>query len=360
MPTEIPKNLFDYLVHEQISSGRYASQQVTSIVSLLNKADKDIIAKIEKHGKAGTFTSYRLKSLLKEIRQTIDDAYWEMEKQLHEEMGGYALHTAEATTAMFAAQIPVKFSFVGLSDEQLTAVIDKTPISIGKDKKLLLEEVFKSIAAGKEEAIRGALRLGMVEGESVAEIVRRLIGTRANKYKDGIFEAGRRAAEGIVRTTVIHTGNQATQQMYLNNAEVLKGWIYVATLDSRTCSVCFSDSGKTFPLNSGPVPPRHVNCRCFSAPQLKTWRELGIDMDELPPSYRASKNGPVKSDISFDEWLRGQDKATQTELLGKTRAQLFADGGLKLDRFTDNSGQLYTLDTLKQKHSEAFKQAFGN
>ena len=358
MPTEIPKNLFDYLVHEQISSGRYASQQVASIVSLLNQADKDIIAKIQAHGKNGTFTAYRLKSLLKEIKQTIDDAYWEMEKQLHEEMGGYALHVAETTTAMFAAQIPVKFSFVGLSDEQLAAIIDKTPISVGKDKKLLLEEIFQSIAAGKEEAIRGALRLGMVEGESVPEMVRRLIGTKANRYTDGIMESSRRAAEAIVRTTVIHTGNQATQQTYLNNADVLKGWIYVATLDSRTCPVCFSDSGKTFPLKSGPVPPRHINCRCFSAPQIKTWKELGIDMEELPPSYRASKNGPVKSDISFDDWLRGQDTATQVELLGKTRAKLFADGGLKLDKLTDASGKLYTLDTLKQTQKAAFDKAF--
>lgn len=359
MPTEIPKNLFDYLVHEQIGAGRFASQQVTSIISLLNHADKEILAKITARGADGTFTAYRLKSLLKEIRQTIDDAYWEMERQLHEEMGGYALSVSETTTAMLAAQVPIKFSFVGLSDTQLTAIIDKTPISIGKDKKLLLEEIFQSIAAGKEESIRGAIRLGMVQGESVPQIVQRLRGTKAARYTDGVLEGGRRAVEGIVRTTVMHTSNQAVQQTYQNNAEVVKGWIYIATLDSRTCSVCFSDSGKSYTLGSGPTPPRHVNCRCFAAPQIKSWKELGIDMEELPPSFRASKDGPVQSDISFQDWLKGQDKATQVELLGKTRAQLFSEGGLKLDKFTDASGKLYTLGTLKESQKAAFNKAFG-
>jgi len=82
-------------------------------------------------------------------------------------------------------------------------------------------------------------------------------------------------------------------------------------------------------------------------------------MDELPPGMRASKDGPIKSDISFNDWLKTQDKSTQVELLGKTRQQLFTEGGLKLDKFTDASGKLYTLADLKDRQAGAFKAAFG-
>jgi len=359
MPTTIPKNLFDYLISEQISAGRFASGQVHDVIDLLNAADKEILAKITARGNDGTFTSYRLKALLKEIKATVDAAYWQAEKQLHESMGGYAIHSAEATAGMLAAQLPVTFSIVGMSDTQLAAIVDTTPISIGPDKKLLLEEVFSKLAAGKEEAIRGAIRLSMVQGETVPEMVRRLQGSRASRYTDGIFEKHRQDAAKIVRTVVQHTNNQAAQQTFKNNSEVVKGWVYVATLDSRTCPVCFSQSGKSFPLGSGPLPPQHISCRCFQTPDIMSWKELGIDREEFPPAMRASSSGLVSADISFGDWLKTQDKATQAELLGKSRQKLFTAGGLKLDKFTDQSGELYTLDVLKQRHAAAFKAAFG-
>ena len=52
--------------------------------------------------------------------------------------------------------------------------------------------------------------------------------------------------------------------------------------------------------------------------------------------------GPVNADISFSDWLKGQDKKLQDEILGKTRGQLFRDGGLTVDRFTDATGNIYS------------------
>ena len=357
MAAEIDKTLFDAVIHNQIAQGRYADQQVRDILALMNRADKEILQKIA-NSKADTFTRWRLDALLAEVRRTTQDSYAEMQGALKEEMGAFAAHSAEVAGAMLATQMPVRWNPVGMTDTQLAAIIDTTPISIGPDKKLLLEEIFSKMAAGKEEDIRGALRLGMVQGETVDEMTRRLKGTKAAKYTDGILEGNRRDMAAIVRSVVVNTGNAATQAMYKENEEVVTGWIYVAVLDSKTCSVCWSESGKTFPLGSGPMPIRHVSCRCASVPALKTWKELGFDMEELQPGMRASSSGLVKSDISFQDWVGTQDKKTQVELLGPARQKLFANGGLKLDRFTDNSGQLYTLKELKAKNSSAFARAF--
>jgi SPP1 gp7 family putative phage head morphogenesis protein len=361
MATTIDRTLFDRLVRQQIAVGRYAENQAYDIIRLLNRADKELIDKITARGEDGTFTKARLDALLRETRSMVDKTYRDLFDVTKAEMDAFAPHAAEVAASTLASQLPVSWSPVAISDEQLISIVNKTPISIGPDKKLLLEEVFQSMAANKEESIRGAIRLGMVQGETIDQITRRLKGTRANQYKDGILEGSRKSMEAITRTIVQHTNNVAVQSTFEKNKKVLDGWIYVATLDSRTCSVCFSVSGKQYPLGEGPLPVRHVRCRCFQAPAIKSWKDLGIDLPEFGPAQRASKDGYVSADISFHDWLKGQDKKTQVELLGKTRAQMFAEGKIKLDKFTDSSGKLLTLEQLKAKQADnVFRGASAN
>lgn len=350
MATKIQRSLFDFLVKRQINVARYGEKKVRDALSLLNSADREILAKISEHGDRKSFTGKRLERLLKEVGKMVDATYAELYGAVRVEIKEFAEHAEEVAGAALATQLPVKWSPVSLSKEQLLAIVDDTPIAIGPNKRLLLEEIFTSMAAGKEEAIRGALRLGMVQGETVDEMVRRLRGTRAEQYRDGVLEGSRRSVAGVVRSVIQATNNNAVQAVYRKNSDVLNGWVYIATLDSRTCSVCFSKSGKSWPLGEGPLPILHVNCRCFQAPDIKTWEELGFDgLPEFPAFQRASKDGPVDADISFHDWLSGQDHKTQVELLGPARARMFADGKMKLDKFTDASGELYTLAELKAR-----------
>lgn len=347
--TEIPKALFDATVRSQIATGRYASKVVRDIIGLLNAADKDLMDKIAKRGDVQSWTTSRMQSMLKEIRTSVDEMYWEAEKLLNSEMGGFALHVAESTESLIASRLPVSFNVKQMSMEQLKAIVDVAPVTVGPDKKLLLEEIFTSLAAGKEESIRGAIRLGMVEGETIDQMVRRLRGTKANQYKDGVLEVSRRHAEAMTRTIVNHTSNQAMQATFANNKDVVKGWVFVATLDSRTSITCASLSGTVWPTGKGPIPPRHPNCRSAAVPEIATWRELGFDMDEMPAGMRSSKDGLVSADISFSDWLKDQPKDVQVDILGKTRADLFRSGKMTIDRFTDDMGRVLTLDQLKTK-----------
>lgn len=260
MAKKIDKDLFDRMVNRQIAVGRYAERQAYEIIKLLNRADKELLAKIMDRGESDSFTGRRLEALLKETRSIVDKSYRELFDATKAEMEQFAPHAAEFAADTLSMSLPAAWSPVSISDEQLVAIVDKTPISIGKDKKLLLEEVFSSMASGKEEMIRGALRLGMVQGETVDQMVRRLKGTRAAQYQDGLLEGSRRSMANMVRSVVQHTNNVAVQSTYAKNSDVLNGWLYIATLDSRTCPVCFSQSGKEFPLGEGPLPIRHVSC----------------------------------------------------------------------------------------------------
>ena len=343
--TEIPKALFDATVQMQIRTGRYASKTVRDIIGLLNQADADILRKIS--ATDAPFTKARLAALLREIRTVYKEIYSEAGTELKQQMLDFAGVRADQTAALIATQLPVNYNIIQATAEQLKAIVDVAPVTVGPEKKLLLEEIFTSLANGKEEAIRGAIRLGMAQGESTPELVRRIKGTKAAQYKDGLLEIHRRHAESIVRTVTNHVSNQAMQATYKNNAKVVKGWIFTATLDGRTSITCAALSGTVWPVGKGPLPPRHVRCRSISVPEIATFRELGFDIDELPPGMRASKDGLVRSDISFQDWLKGQDKTTQVDILGKTRAELFRSGKVTIDRFADDMGRVLTLDQLK-------------
>lgn len=350
MSTEVPKALFDFAIRSQISTGRYASKVVRDILGLLNDADKDVLAKIASKAD-GTFTKQRLDALLREIRATCSEIYGTMGADLKQQMLDFAEVQASATAAVIATRLPVTYNIIQATAEQLKAIVDTAPIRVGTEGALLLEELFVKEVINKEQAIMGALRLGQIQGETIEQMVRRLTGTKSNQYKDGLLEISRRSAEGIVRSVVISTSNKAAMMTYSNNSDVVKGWVYVGTLDSRMCEKCSKHYGKRFNLGEGPQPILHIRCRCFSVPEIKTWRELGFDLDEMPEGMKSSSGGLVKADMTYPEWLKSQDKATQIEILGPSRQKLFASGKIEFNDFTDNKGIFYTLDELKKKHS---------
>ena len=93
-------------------------------------------------------------------------------------------------------------------------------------------------------------------------------------------------------------------------------------------------------------------------PVLKTWKELGINMDELPESTRASMEGQV-TDKTFADWLKRKTETDPTfadRTLGKGRAELFRDGKITMDQMI-SGGKPLTLSELKGKYVPNIKDA---
>lgn len=357
MAVEIPKEIFDYSLRSQIYNLRFSNQVSRDIIALLNSADKEIIAKLEATN--GDFSKRRLEAVLKEIRKINAKTYAEAHSEMETAMLDFGAHVAEATTGMMATQLPMSWNPFAVSREQLQSIVSTEPIRVGEKGAMLLEELFQKEVADKGQRIMGSLRLGMVQGKSIDEMVRDIRGTRANQFKDGILEISRQNAAKITRSAVISTSNKAAQLTFQNNSDVVKGWIYCGTLDAKMCQYCARYYGQRFNLGEGPLPILHIACRCFQIPEIKTWKELGVDVEEMPPSMKASASGPVRADMDYQTWLKSQDKATQIDILGPNRQKLFSEGRMSFDSFVDDKGKYITLDELKQSHAAAFKKAFG-
>lgn len=70
----------------------------------------------------------------------------------------------------------------------------------------------------------------------------------------------------------------------------------------------------------------------------------------MPVGQRASESGPVKGNVSFQQFLDRKDAAWQDEVLGPGRAQLYRDKKLTLEQLLDARGQELTLAELKTKY----------
>ena len=68
------------------------------------------------------------------------------------------------------------------------------------------------------------------------------------------------------------------------------------------------------------------NCRGVYVPVTKSWRELGINREELPASTRASMDGQVPENETFDDRLAKMAPKRQDAVLGPTRGRLYREG----------------------------------
>lgn len=349
------ESLLDQSISHQIGLYRFSTATIRKIIALLNRADDDIVKQIMKYDPTevkGEASRKRLQKLLDAVRDVNAEAYASLTKQLDDELKGLAGYEGEYQAAMIASATVVRVDVVTPTSSQLWAAVNARPFQ-GR----FLKDWYAGLEAGAQARLRDAIRIGFTEGETIDQIVRRVRGTAAQQYRDGILEVSRRGAETLVRTAVNHTANAARNHLYTQNPSVIKGVRWVATLDGRTTLLCASRDGTVYPPDSGPRPPAHPNCRSTTAPVLKSWKEMGIKLSEAPEGTRASMDGQVPSSQDYDSWLRKKDVAFQEDVLGVTKAKLFRSGELKLDRFVDRQGMEYTLDQLRKREAAAFERA---
>lgn len=350
------QTLQDELTERDVHLERYRRGLYTRILRFLTEAEEDVLRQLERMDPTAVQRAparqARLTRLLAEMGLIVQKYSVALNENLLPELDQLARDEATFGHRLLGEVPPVALETVAPAAAQVTAAVTARPFQ----GRLLREWVAEHPAAVRMR-LRNAIRMGVVEGQTIDQIVRRVRGTKANGYRDGVMEVNRRGAEAMVRTAVSHTVTAAREEVYSANADIIKGVRWVSTLDSRTSQTCIGLDGTVFPPGKGPRPPAHVNCRSSTVPVLRSWKELGIPLGEAPTGTRASMDGQVAGDLSYGQWLKTRSAEFQDEVLGKTRAQLWRSGGLTVDRFVDNSGRVYTLKELRRREPAAFRDA---
>lgn len=344
-------DIADALIAHEIGLRRLSNATVRKIMALLTRTEQRLITRLIAEAQE-TLSATRQKALLADVRRIVASVYEDAAGQLQIDLIRLGQYEANFQGELIERLVPVDFRTVFPSEAQITAAVNSRPFQ-GR----VLKDWFKELDDTTFKTLRNTIRAGYVEGRTTEQIIRELRGTAAQGFKDGILETTKRQAEATVRTAITHTANTARDTLYKANSDLIKAVQWTSTLDGRTSAVCRARDGKLYPVNSGPRPPAHPNCRSATIPVTKSWAEMGLDIADLPPGTRASMNGQVAADLDYDAWLRRQPVAFQDDVLGVSKAKLFR-AGLKMDRYVDRAGQEYTLEELRRREAEIWSKTF--
>jgi len=105
----------------------------------------------------------------------------------------------------------------------------------------------------------------------------------------------------------------ATLAVYRANAHIVKGWIWHAKLDERTCMACVAMHGTEHTLDE--TLDDHPNGRCVMVPITATMADLGIDAPDTGiqvdsgESWFAALSAEMQKAMMgpglYDAWRRG-------------------------------------------------------
>lgn len=212
--------------------------------------------------------------------------------------------SAERQERIILSTLPAGFSESRASD--LAMLITKTTRRMATLTRALPGQV--------DQLVRSALLRGAARGETPEATATAMV-----KNAETAFNTGLSRSLVALLTETADAQRAATQAVQMGQADVLDGWIWIARLDRRTCSACFSMHGSVHEL-SRPGPQGHQQCRCQRAPKAKSWADLGFS------GMGQELDDPKRLVAEARTFFRALPRKDQLRIMGPTRLDLLERG----------------------------------
>ena len=370
------------LYRNAIDLNRYSNGVARRLVRAYNDVVLDVVDQLRGIDElASPVKAARLRAILAQLDESLNTWSAASIAEMTEELQGLAVlqtefaagqlekalpagaaatvRTVEISPALAEAIVtsqPTVAGVVNLSDsfERIARNPVNFQLTVGQQISLpngeVLREAFQNMSARQSEIFSLSVRNGLLEGQSIENIVRRAKG-RLNREQRGsidtIIAAGGQATSipnnqirAIVRTSVNQVSVAADRIVAAENPDVTEKYRYTATLDTKTSAICRALDGKVFVHGKGPYPPQHFNCRS---------RYVNI------PTGLEKEFENIRDD--YGEWLNEQDDSVKKDVLGPGRLALW-DGLVKkygasdaIRKFVGKDGSELNLDQLKRRYS---------
>ncbi|HNB02473.1 MAG TPA: phage minor head protein [Nitrosomonas sp.] len=356
MPSS-PSLLTEINQRHQVMLERNKSHEVKAFEKYLVKIAKTVRDQLEGNDLT-EFSRTRLEKLLTEINKSLNTIYDDYKIEWRGQINDLAKYESEFEIK--SLKQVVDYNFAVPSASQVNEAVWGNPLSAKGYQGYLLEPFFDEMTATNINRISGAIRAGQFQGLTTPQIISNLIGTKKANYTDGVVSLSYRDAATITRTALQHAAVQARQKTWEANSDIVKKWKFRATLDFRTSQTCASLDGTEWPLNEGPHPPRHPNCRSSETAVLDD--RFSFLREGATRSSRGQDGvESVDANTTYYGWLMKQPSEFQDAAIGTTRAKLLRDGGLSAERFAElNIGrdfQPLRLDEMRELDPVVFDKA---
>ena len=322
----------------------YTNASLQKIQKALNIARDDLLHQVD-------MTDFRIPPGREHaMLDSLNDMTFGIQAQLTGDIQGAASVAGEKSyreygnILSFNGQIPDSmFNLTALSPDQLRAMVN---MPVGGE--LMSKWVADSFSSNIVDGIHTAIMAETLKGAATPKIVDRLVDA---------FGLIQRDAETLVRTSIASVNNQAAKAVYDQNKDIIKYEVWSSTLEvgssgKSTCLACACLDGRKFKIDEDHIrPPLHHKCRCFMVSETLSYRELGLDVDEMKKSLRPfSERDDLRKivtagqyDGDFETFFKSRSVMYQKELLGPNRYKMLKAGEIKWDDLVDVNGEIVLL-----------------
>ncbi|MBH2072388.1 MAG: hypothetical protein I8H90_26090 [Burkholderiales bacterium] len=394
-----------FLVHS-LNLLRFSSGAQEKILLLMAAMSKELTAKLNE-GEISTYGKQRLGALLRESNAVISSHYTGMQAEMSRNLTGMVRIEADYTAKVLTQALKIELGAKLPPATSLEKLVGDTLI-----KGASSADWWKRQALDTQFRFASQVRLGAAQGETTSQIVSRVLGksakaadSPANKPalpatppmhdakappagpatkpgvppadpaakppgaapdpvapgEQGILKTSAANARALVHSSVQAVANAARLASFKQNADLIECLVWLATLDSHTCLLCAVRDQMEYTLDdqepighthewAGGPGAIHFSDRCVLSTRTKSFKDLGIELDEPGDSTRPSDGGAVSSKMNFKDFLASKDKAWRAEYLGPGRAEMYEAGKITLNDLMNLKGRKLTLEQLHSKY----------
>jgi SPP1 gp7 family putative phage head morphogenesis protein len=351
-------SLADVFTRHQVFVQRLSTREITRFERFLRDIDVDLGRQLARN-ELTEFSRARLEKQLRAVSALLGEAFDDHRADVLASLRDFSKHEAEFSARALIATVDVQIEIP--APQQIEAAVFSSPLSVrGADGGKLLEGFIQDWSTRDTDAVVGAIRRGVFEGQTNAQIVKAIRGTKALSYSDGLLDLTSRHAAAVVHTAVQHASTIARMATFAANEDIVQSVRWIATLDNRTCPRCGALDQRVFPLKKGPRSPLHPFCRCTTVPELAP-QFAALSKGRTRTSVGAEGAAIVSGSEDYYTWLGRQPARFQDAAIGPARATLLRDGGLSASRFAqlqlDKRFAPMTLEQMKALEPLAFERA---
>lgn len=350
----------DLFTRHGIDLLRLEAGERRTIRRILRDLESDLVAQLARVDPVGvdaqSYRQRRLERLLQQARDTIRASYRRTGADLRGELLELADIEEEFVVRAINRGIGFDYLATSFTREQVRALVDGVLV-----RGAPVAEWWSRQAGDVLQRFTDEMRIGITQGETIGQLIRRVRGGIQNGDPvPGIMQIATRNAETLVRSATQAVSSRARQATYGANGDIIQAVVWTSTLDTRTTITCIVRDGLRYrpgthepighdvPWLEGPGA-LHWGCRSTSRPELKSWEALGISAEELPEGTRASMDGQIAADTTFEGWLSGRSQSEQDDALGAGRADLWRSGTITFRQLLDGNGRELSLEQLRAR-----------
>lgn len=280
----------------------------------------------------------KLASALSQAEEVLEDLFQLTDSVVARDLLLAVRDTVPAQQLIMQSQLPTADQVAPGVNLQLDAPAPDALNAIILRSTETVHSLTQPLAGWVAQQMKQELVRGITLGKNPRAVARRLI-----KNTEGQFNGGLSRAMNIARTEMLDAHREASRALSRANTDILTGWVWTCTLDARTCPSCLSKHGTEYPVDQF-GPDDHQMGRCARVDKVKSWKELGFNIEEPASAFQDSK-----------EWYDNLTEGTQLSIMGPTRQRLLAEGKIdwselsvlrKTDGWRDSQGVRSVKDLL--------------